>query len=249
MQEDETATISEKNPRQPRRPFSLTEHALVRYIERASRIPLDMLWLSLHRQRFAVGIFEDPTDGELLDHIEKGTSLERLRRKFFIGLRRSRLLHQKTKADFLAIGGRLVALVDPANDKVMTVITAEMAKNNMPISALKKSGILTEKPARTLTDDELLANTGFRYAIGRTDCDPAKITSWLSENAPEILVVALKPPEEVIAVIRMRVSLEKARSGGCTAVPYIASYEEFLSLEPGPDAVAAWSRTQRATLA
>jgi hypothetical protein len=124
MQNDETAASSEKNiPRPRRRSFSLSDHALLRYIERASRIPIDMYWLSLHRRRHLEGVFEDPTDGEILDHIERGVSLDRLRKKLLVGLRTSRLLHQTPKAHYMAIGGGLVAVVDRTDGKAMTVIT------------------------------------------------------------------------------------------------------------------------------
>jgi hypothetical protein len=208
---------------------------MLRYIERGSRIPIDMHWLSLHRRRFADGILEDPTDWEILDHIERGVSLVRLRRKFLLGLDATRLLYSTPKADYMALGGALIAVIDRTSNKAMTVITAEMAKACMPISSLRKNGVLAEEPTRTLSEDERRASSGFRYAIRRPSYSPREIIEALERIAPEILVVAVKADDEVVAIVRLRSSLEAVRSeDGFAAYPYAASLDEFMSLEPAP---------------
>jgi hypothetical protein len=240
MQDDEPEASSKTDarlPRKPRRRFGLSDHALLRYIERGSRIPLDMHWLSLHRRRHADGIFEDPTDWEILDHIERGVSLERLRRKFVTGLQTSRLLYRTPKADFMAIGGRLVAVVNRADNKALTVIDSEMAKASLPISSLKKNGVLTEEPAPALSEEERLASSGFRYAIGRPGFTSAEIVDELKRIAPEIRAVALGASGEVVVIVRLRASLEAVRSSDAfTAAPYTASQDEFVKLKPVAEA-------------
>ncbi|MNU36393.1 hypothetical protein D3C71_250080 [compost metagenome] len=237
MQKEDPATSVTTDHLRLRRRFRLTDHAMLRYIERGTRIPLDMYWLSLHRRQFAEGRVEDPTDWEILDHIERGVSLVRLRKKFLMGLRTSRHLYRTPKADFVAIGGGLVAVIDRSDGKTMTVITTEMAKSSMPISSLRRNGVLVEEPAPTLTEEERLASSGFRYAIGRTGFSRADLIISLKEIAPEVLVVALMPHDEVVVVVRLRASLEALRAaGGFAAMPYIAGREEFLKLTPGPDA-------------
>lgn len=248
MQSEDPATSVTTDHLRLRRRFRLTDHAILRYIERGTRIPLDMYWLSLHRRQFAEGKVKDPTDWEILDHIERGVSLVRLRKKFLMGLRTSRHLYRTPKADFVAIGGGLVAVIDREDGKTMTVITTEMAKSSMPISSLRRNGVLAEEPAPTLTEEERLASSGVRYAIRRTGFSRADLIISLKEIAPEVLVVALMPHDEVVVVVRLRMSLEAMRSaGGITATPYYMEHDEFRKLEPGPD--ADWQRCGTSELA
>ncbi|NTF17667.1 hypothetical protein G6L37_04590 [Agrobacterium rubi] len=225
--------MTSRKARRVKQSFVVSNHALLRYIERASRIPIDMYWLSLHRKSHASGLTRDPTDLDILEHIERGVSLSKLRKKFMDGLNLGRVIHRTKRADYIAIGWALVALVDPTNDRVMTVISVDMAKKRMPISALKRYRVLAEEPIPTLNEDERIASSGFRYAIRRPGFSPGEIEEALASLAPEVYLVAIKAADEIVAMVRLRSSLEIIRQTvGFTAIPYIADREEFMALEP-----------------
>ncbi|NTF18125.1 hypothetical protein G6L37_06880 [Agrobacterium rubi] len=205
-------------------------HALLRFLERSTRIPVDNFYFSLIKSRQAVGIHTEPSDDELLEHIGKGNSLAKFEHVLSVKLDQSRIIHSDKRATYRAIGSRLVAVMNRSDSSAVTILTAEQAKTSVPEKALKRHGVLKETPHPTLTSSEIAATSRCLFKIERRRADrarPSRLLQAVHSVEPEMEILSGRGTLCLVVVAHSRISLKRfGEFGGLTVTPYFPTDRE-----------------------
>lgn len=189
----------------PRSRFEISAHALVRYVERATRIPFDSSYLSLLRERALAGIFDQPADVDVIARIERGESLEKYRKRLGRALDASRVIHEDEAANYRAAGNGLVVVTERSDRKAVTVLTRELAALSVPRQVLVVEGIHDEDPLPTRSYEEMMRARAFPYIVqGR----PGRMAERMERIYPPVHVASGMGTREVVVGVRTRQSLE-----------------------------------------
>lgn len=211
--------------------FSL--HALLRFIERSSRVPVDMHYLAMLRRRHLEGILGEPTDLDLIESIEKGSSLERYRVRLRRMLADSRVIHVDDYSTYRALGRRLIAVMNREDRNAVTILTAEFASSKIPEHILKAEGVFEEEPFPTLRPEEVMRSTGFLFTVERRRADRARaahVLQAVSSVEPPIEVMWGRGTLKLVVAIHSRDSLKAlAKYRALTVTPHIAEFSEIRS--------------------
>jgi hypothetical protein len=216
----ENADVSIRKPKsRPKCRFAVTAHALIRYVERASRLPFDTSYLSLLRERATSGLAMPPTDGEVIAWIERGMNLDKYRRRLGQAADDSRIIYEGDTTNYRAAGNGLVLVTDLLDRRVMTVLTREQAALSVPRQVLVVEGLYDEDPLPTLSYDEIMRGTAFAYLVrGRKE---GRLAERLPRIFPPVEIVAGAGTKDVVVAVRSRQSLEMMeREEGMTVAPY-----------------------------
>jgi hypothetical protein len=213
------------------KPLQFSLHALLRFVERSSRVPVDMHYLAMLRRRHLEGIVNEPTDYDLIESIEKGSSLEKYRARLRRMLDSSRVIHVDDRATYRVLGRRLIAVMDRRDRNAVTVLTAELVSGVVPQHILDAEGVSEEEPYATLSSEEIMRSTGFLFTVERRRADRARVSHVLRA------VSSVEPPVEIlwgrgtltlVVSAHSRDSIKALRKyGGLTVTPYIAEFSEI----------------------
>ncbi|MBY3433580.1 hypothetical protein HFN89_05405 [Rhizobium laguerreae] len=229
MTEKNESGGGQRRPEQRR--FSL--HALLRFVERSSRVPVDTHYLAMVRRRYKDGIVEPPSDFDLIESIEKGSSLERYRTRLRRMLASSRVIHVDETSIYRALGRQLIAVMNPEDRNAVTILTAQIASSKIPQHILEAEGVFEEEPFPTLRPEEIALNSGFLFTVERRRADRARAAHLLQA------VSGVEPPVEImwgrgtlklVVCVYSRDSLKALGNfGALTVTPYIAEFSEIES--------------------
>ncbi len=185
--------------------FEISAHALVRYVERATRIPFDSNYLSLLRERAFAGLFERPRDVDVIARIERGESLDKYRKRLACALDGSRVIHEDEAACYRAAGNGLVVVTDRSDRTAMTVLTRELAVFSVPRQVLIVEGIHDEDPLPTRSYEEIMRARAFPYIVrGKA----GRLADRLARVYPPVQIVEGAERGMAIVGVKTRQSLE-----------------------------------------
>lgn len=228
--EQPVATTEPVTSNKKRERKAYTGHALLRFLERSTRIPVDNFYFALIKSRHAVGLLAEPSDDELVAYISKGNSLDKFKHVLSVKLDQSRIIHSDKRATYRAIGNRLVAVMNQSDSSAVTILTADQAKTAVPEKALKRHGVLKETPHPTLTPTEVAATSRCTFKIERRRADRARPTKFLKavqSLEPEVEILSGRGTLCLIVVVHSRLSLKRlSEFGGLTVTPYFPSDRE-----------------------
>lgn len=207
-----------------------TGHALLRFLDRSTRIPLDNFYFSLLKARYAQGNFVEPTDAEILDHISKGNRLDKFKHVLEVKLRQSRAIHSDGSATYRAIGNRLVAVMNRGDTTAVTILTADQSLRYVPSKALHEHGLLEETPHPTLTAEEIAVTSRCLFKVERRQAARAsaeRLLRIVQSVEPEMEILSGRGTLCLVVVVHSRQSLERlSEFGGLTLTPYFPSEGE-----------------------
>jgi hypothetical protein len=203
---------------------SYTGHALLRFLERSTRVPVDNFYFALLKARHADGILEEPSDDELLAYISKGNSLDKFKRVLSVKLDRSKVIHTDKNATYRAIGNRLVAVMNGYDSSAVTILTADQARSCVPEEEMKRHGVLKQSPHPTLTGAEIVTTSRCLFKIERRQADRARPTSLIravKSIMPEMEILSGRGTLCLVVVVHSRLSLDRlSEFSGLKVTPY-----------------------------
>ncbi|MCS4089309.1 hypothetical protein [Rhizobium sp. BK176] len=206
-------------------------HALLRFVERSSRVPVDMHYLAMVRRRYQEGVTEEPSDLDVIESIERGSSLERYRARLRRLLAGSRVIHKDTTSTYRALGRRLIAVMNQEDRKAITILTPELSLKSIPSEILESEGIFDEEPYQTLLPEEIERSSGFLFTVERRRADRARASRLLrtiSAIEPSMEVLWGRGTLKLIVTVHSRDSLKALRKNDAlTVTPYVAEFSEI----------------------
>jgi hypothetical protein len=206
---------------------SYTGHALLRFLERSTRVPVDNFYFALLKARHADGLFEEPSDDELLAYISRGNSLDKFKRVLSVKLDQSKVIHTDKNASYRAIGNRLIAVMNGSDSSAVTILTAEQAGSSVPQQAMQRHGVLKENPHPTLRPAEVVVTSRCLFKIERRQADrarPTKLIRLVQSIEPEMEILSGRGTLCLVVVVHSRRSLDRlSEFSGLTVTPYFPS--------------------------
>jgi hypothetical protein len=193
-----------------------------------------MHYLAMVRRRYQEGILDEPTDFDLIESIERGSSLERYRARLRRMLASSRVIHIDDQSTYRALGRRLIAVMNPEDRNAVTILTAEFASSKIPLHILEAEHVFEEEPFPTLQPEEIMRSSGFLFTVERRRADRARAAHVLravSSVEPPIEIMWGRGTLKLVVAIHSRDSLKALRNyEALTVTPYIAEFSEIESL-------------------
>lgn len=113
--------------------FAITAHAMIQYLDRGTSFDLSAARHTLHKKRKKAGqIVKNLADKDLLRHLEEGQGYLGHKGILEHRLKKSWRVHQDGNGCFRLLESGLVAVTNPADKTVITILTQEIAQKKVP---------------------------------------------------------------------------------------------------------------------
>lgn len=111
----------------------ITAHAMVQYLDRGTKVDLSAARHALHKKRRKAGqITKNLTDIDLLRHLEEGQGYLGHKGILEHRLKKSWRVHHDKESCFRLLEAGLVAVTNPTDKTVITILTQEIAQKKVP---------------------------------------------------------------------------------------------------------------------
>lgn len=113
--------------------FAISAHAMVQYLDRGTKFNVIAARHHLHQKRWKAEKIKGPiSDKDLLTHLEEGQGYLGHRGNLEHRLKKSWLVHRDEKGCFRLMDSKLIAVMNPEDNTVITILTQEMAQKKLP---------------------------------------------------------------------------------------------------------------------
>ncbi len=155
--------------------FAITAHAMVQYLNRGTRYDVKAARHALHKKRRKTGqIAKTLTDKDFLEHLAEGRGCLGHRATLEHRLKKSWRIHDDKASCFRLLEGKLVAVMNAADNTVVTILTQEIAQKKVPVDLTFAFDVYSASLTAQLLNSQSSIN------IKGTDCREDNMTSFYS---------------------------------------------------------------------
>lgn len=139
--------------------FAITAHAMVQYLNRGTRFDVKAARSALYKKRRKIGqIANTLTDKDFLKHLAEGQGCRGHMATLVHRLKKSWRIHRDEESCFRLLEGKLVAVMNAADNTVVTILTQDIAQKKVPVDLTFAFEVYAASLEAQLLNSQTLSN-------------------------------------------------------------------------------------------